>query len=80
MTTSCEYRLVITDRDGEEHNYDFRASHPWEVVEYVWTQMRKDDFFGHDYMETVTLEVAELIRGTVLADVIDLLVTGEEAS
>ena len=75
MTTSREYRLTITDRDGEENIYDFRASHPWEVGEYVWTQFRKKgDFYGHCYMETMILEIAELIIGTVTMDVIDLSV------
>lgn len=73
-----EYRLTILDRDGEEHCYDFIASHLWEVTDHVWRKMAKGDFYGHSHMQTMNLDICELVIGTLGADAIDLQVTAQE--
>ena len=73
-----EFRLTIRDKDGEEHVYDFFASYPLEVTEYVLGQMRRQgDFYGHEHTLTQDVNVSELVSGTLGADAMDLSVTAQ---
>ena len=72
-----EFRLTIQDTDGEEHLYDFFAGYPLEITEYVLGIMRrKGDFYGHEHLKTMNIDVSELVSGTLGADAMDLNVQG----
>ena len=66
MTNLREFRLTIQDNDGEEHEYNFFADHPWEVIEHVLEKMRREgDFYGHEHLQTQDINISELVSGTL---------------
>lgn len=61
MSDKKIYLLVITDRDGESHDYYFRASHLWIVTSHVHVTIAFDgNFYGHKVEDTVGIELDEL--------------------
>ncbi|KKK59171.1 hypothetical protein LCGC14_3037050, partial [marine sediment metagenome] len=70
-----EYQLTILDKDGEEHQYNFFADYPLEIAEYVLNRMRKGDFYGHEHLQTQDISVCELVKGTLIGNIIDVRCT-----
>lgn len=60
------FKVEITDNDGEEYWYYFKAKHMWRVMNFINRNMKQGGkFYGHNPKNTLKLVVTELILETL---------------